>query len=71
MTTKPPSAEKHIRDFDTNALLFDGNDRMEIIVKYSNGINKGHTRKRGFKILKLTTTPLTVIKRRLAKSSEC
>ena len=70
MTTKQPSAEKHIKDFDTNALLFDGNDRMEIIVKYSNGKSKGHTRKRRFKILKLTT-PLIAIKRRLAQSSGC
>ena len=60
-----------MKDFDTTALLFDGNDRREIIVKYSNGISKGHTRKRRFKILKHTTTPPTVIKRRLAQSSEC
>ena len=60
-----------MQDFDTTALLFDGNDRTEIIVKYSNGINKGQTRKRRFKILKLTATPLSVIKRCLAQSSEC
>ena len=49
-----------MKDFDTTALLFDGNDRMEIIVKYSNGKIKGHTRKRRFKMLKLSK-PLIAI----------